>query len=93
MGLSQRDDSVRIDLEDEGDRWRYICPAGHRSWEPTNNHFWCQACASASSWQDVDPEFEELVDRKEGKSLKREDVHLVTPRGEYRDLYKSGGHA
>jgi len=26
MGLSQRDDSVRIDLEDEGDRWRYICP-------------------------------------------------------------------
>jgi len=34
-----------VRIEDRMDRWRFTCPRGHRSWEPTNHHFWCQQCA------------------------------------------------
>jgi hypothetical protein len=44
-----------IKLEEEMDRWAWTCPAGHRSWRPTNNHFWCQQCV-----RNVDEE-QELV--------------------------------
>lgn len=80
-----------IDLDDEADRWRFVCPRGHRDWEPTNYHFWCAACARALD--DVDPEFEELTDKKTGRSLEREEVLLETAVGTYADLYKDGGHA
>lgn len=62
-----------IVLTDRSDRWRFTCPAGHRSWEPTNNHFWCQQCARG---YDHDPEFHELRDRKTGALLEREAVEI-----------------
>ncbi|ADQ68468.1 hypothetical protein C499_08592 [Halogeometricum borinquense DSM 11551] len=81
-----------IELEDDVDRWRYVCPRGHRDWEPTNNHFWCAACARTYH-DDIDPEFQELRDRRDGEPLSRDEVRLMTPAGPYREVYKGGGHA
>lgn len=68
---------VEIDLEDPTDRWRYVCPAGHRNWEPTNYHFWCASCARQSKQgADVEPEFDELRDKQTGKLLEREQVTI-----------------
>ncbi|AXR78499.1 hypothetical protein [Natrarchaeobaculum sulfurireducens] len=64
-----------IRLADRTDRWRFVCPVGHRSWEPTNNHFWCQKCASNYS-DDVDPEFSVLLDKKTGERIERDDLVL-----------------
>ena len=73
-----------VRIEDRHDRWRFVCPRGHRSWEPTNHHFWCAKCARL---QDVDGVFHELVDRKTGDEYDRDDVQLLTPAGPYdRDL-------
>nr|WP_245545372.1 hypothetical protein [Halomicrobium katesii] len=61
-----------------------MCPRGHRSWEPTNHHFWCASCARTDG---VDGSFNELRDRKTGELHERERVRLVTPTGPYdRDL-------
>ena len=81
--------SVEIELDDDADRWRFACPNGHRSWEPTNGHFWCAQCAQTLS-DDVDPEFYELHDRKTGDLLQREDIRLLTPVGPYRDVHREG---
>jgi 5-methylcytosine-specific restriction endonuclease McrA len=83
-----RDDRTVVRIEDRTDRWRFVCPNGHRSWEPTNHHFWCQKCAR-------DPElegtFEELHDKKTDDLLERDEVLLLTPVGPYdRDLAEGG---
>ena len=69
-----------IEIEDKVDRWRFVCPRGHRDWEPTNHHFWCAACARA---HDHDGVFHELHDKRDGGLLAREDVKLMTPVGPY----------
>ena len=69
-----------VEIEDRMDRWRYVCPRGHRSWEPTNHHFWCQQCAAA---EEVDGVFHELRDRYSGKMFEREEVQLLTEAGPY----------
>lgn len=80
-----------VRIEDRQDRWRFVCPRGHRSWEPTNHHFWCQQCATS---EDVDGVFHELLDRKTGAKLERERVRLMTPVGPYdRDLDEKEGPA
>jgi hypothetical protein len=66
----------RIKIDDEEDRWRYRCPAGHSDFEPTNDHFWCRSCARSND-DDHDPVFEELRDAKTGDLLEREDVTLA----------------
>lgn len=78
-----------IEIEDRLDRWRFTCPRGHRTWEPTNHHFWCASCARAD---DVDGVFHELRDRRDGGLLAREDVRLMTPVGPY-DADLDGGTA
>jgi hypothetical protein len=73
-----------VRIEDLTDRWRFTCPRGHRSWEPTNHHFWCQQCARRG---DVDGVFHELRDRKSGDRFDREQVRLLVASGPYdRDL-------
>lgn len=66
---------VTIDPTDDADRWRYVCPAGHRTWEATNHHYWCSRCSSSHDPR-VDPEFEDLVDLKEDRVLARDEVEL-----------------
>jgi len=80
-------ETVRI--EDRLDRWRYTCPRGHRSWEPTNHHFWCQKCARHTG---VDGVFHELRDKKTGAEIPRDRVRLVTAVGPY-DQDLDGGRA
>jgi hypothetical protein len=76
-----------INIDDRMDRWRYRCPHGHASWEPTNNHFWCQACARSTIHdEDVDPSFTHLLDQRTGEELAREDVRLLTEAGAYEDI-------
>jgi hypothetical protein len=77
-------DRETIEIDDKTDRWRYVCPRGHRTWEPTNNHFWCQQCARVAG---VEPAFDQLQDRRDGRLLDRDEVRLLTPVGPYdRDL-------
>jgi len=73
-----------VHLEDETDRWKWVCPNGHRNWEPTNAHFWCQTCART---QGLDGEFDELRNKVTGEVHDREDLRLVTPAGPYQDLH------
>ncbi|UTF52809.1 hypothetical protein [Natronosalvus rutilus] len=79
-----------IDLDDEVDRWRWACPAGHRNWEATNGHFWCAECARTYS-DDLEPEFEELRNLVTGDIVHRDDLQLLTQVGPYETLY--GGSA
>ncbi|ELZ92981.1 hypothetical protein C440_12709 [Haloferax mucosum ATCC BAA-1512] len=60
------------------DRWRYTCPRGHRTWEPTNHHFWCERCASA---ENVDGAFDQLRDKVTGELFARDEVLLLTETG------------
>jgi hypothetical protein len=77
-----------VHLTDEMDRWRFTCPRRHRSWEPTNHHFWCKQCAQADG---LDGVFHELRDRRTGELIGREDVRLVCETGPYdRDLDRRG---
>ena len=80
-----------VRIEDRQDRWRFVCPRGHRSWEPTNHHFWCQKCAASDDYDGV---FQTLCDRKTGAELTRDRVRLVTTVGPYdRDLDGEEGSA
>lgn len=79
-----------IHTDDETDRWRWVCPRGHRSWEPTNNHFWCAECAR--TWahnDDLDPEFDELRNKRTGEAKRRDEIRLVTPAGPYEHTEES----
>jgi hypothetical protein len=66
-----------IRLDDETDRWRWVCPRGHRTWEPTNGHFWCQRCAQAHD-DEAEPVFYELRDQETGETVDRDDLRLVS---------------
>ena len=79
--------NTEIKLYDEMDRWKWVCPRGHRSWEPTNNHFWCAECARA---HEVDGVFHELRNRKTGELVERENLTLVTPAGPFHDPRPEG---
>lgn len=74
-GNTPRDPRLTLDTDDELQRWRYRCPRGHSQFEPTNHHWWCAACAS--SHEDIDPEFTQLVDKKTGESYERDEVRVL----------------
>lgn len=69
-----------VRIEDRTDRWRFTCPRYHRSWEPTNHHFWCERC---SKIEGVDAVFYELRDRKTGELRAREEVRLMDGTGPF----------
>jgi hypothetical protein len=79
---------IEVNIDDELDRWRWCCPNGHRSWEPTNNHFWCHSCARR---QGVDGEFHELHDLSNDETVGREELVLITDAGPYREVYGKEG--
>lgn len=79
---------VRINVDDESDRWRWVCPNGHRDWEPTNSHFHCTACARS---HDGGGPFEELLDLATDRVVRRSEIVLETSVGSYRDVYGEEG--
>lgn len=86
--VDMSDEKTTVRIEDRNDRWRFVCPRGHRSWEPTNHHFWCAKCARA---YDVDGVFQRLRDKRTGREYDREEVQLLTAAGPYdRDLDRRG---
>lgn len=71
-----------IDADNELDRWRYACPAGHTQWRPTNRHFHCPVCArqaeqSPDLADDLNPEFDELLDKQTDELLHRDVVEIT----------------
>ncbi|WP_435364551.1 hypothetical protein [Haloarchaeobius sp. DYHT-AS-18] len=80
--------AVRVNVDDETDRWRWSCPNGHRNWEPTNHHFWCQTC---SNQPDADAVFDELRDERTGDTYHRDELELMTYAGPYTDVYGGNG--
>ena len=73
-----------INLEDESDRWQWVCPRGHRTWEPTNHHYWCSSCANSYEFDGV---FYELRNLTTGELVERDNVRLVTSVGSYEELH------
>lgn len=65
----------RLQLDDATDRWRFRCPAGHRNWEATNQHYFCQSCARSDD-PDHEPVFDELRDAKTGELIARDEIVL-----------------
>lgn len=80
---------ITIHIDDDVDRWRFVCPRGHRNWEPVDGHFWCQSCARLSD-PGVDPTFTELKDEKTERLLRRDEIVLMTPVGPYSEVRKEG---
>jgi len=77
-----------VNIEDRTDRWRFRCPNGHTTWEPTNHHFWCRTCARMDSTDGV---FDQLRDVREDRLLARERVNLHDRVGPYdKDLDRRG---
>lgn len=67
---------VRIDRADDLDRWRYRCPNGHTTWEPTNNHLWCHKCSQLAD-ADEGPEYYEILDARTDERIPWSAVELV----------------
>ena len=65
---------LELDTDDPIQRWRYRCPRGHTSFEPINHHWYCPECARRHD--DVDPEFDELVDKRTGDVYYRDEVRV-----------------
>lgn len=65
-----------VNIDDDADRWRWVCPAGHRNWEPTNHHFWCQQCPLAP---EKEPIFHELHDLRRDRTVGRDDLQPLGP--------------
>ena len=73
------DERVVIDRRQEADKWRYVCPNGHTSWDRTNSHLWCPACASAADHDDdIDPEHYEVLDKSAEKLIPWDCVKVVS---------------
>jgi len=67
-----------------------VCPNGHRNWEPTNRHFWCQSCARQLG---AEGEFDELHNKATDTIHGRDEVELLTPAGPYDDVHQREGSA
>lgn len=68
-GSSARDapEPVTIDVSSGSTQWRYGCPHGHTTVEPTNGGIWCRSCS-----RDVDvddPHYHSIVDKQSGEEI------------------------
>jgi hypothetical protein len=65
----------KLEIDSDEDNWRLVCPNGHTSVAPTNNHFWCRSCAN--HWDpEVDPEYDVVIDGETGEKYSRDDLEL-----------------
>ena len=44
---------VHIQMDSKADRWKWVCPAGHTNWQPTNGGVWCLSCSRAHGIEDL----------------------------------------
>lgn len=65
---------VKLEIETVEDAQRLRCPNGHASIGPTNEHWWCKSCAA--HWDDVEAEFDYVVDAKTGERYGRGQVDI-----------------
>jgi len=76
--MAVTNESVVIDRSEEPDRYRFVCPNGHTSWDRTNNHIWCPSCRrQAEHGADMDPEHYEVFDKKTGQAIPWQNVKLA----------------
>ena len=60
-------ETVVVDTQDPVTRWRWSCPNGHRTVEPTNGGVWCRSCARDADVDD--PHHHELLDKRENETV------------------------
>jgi len=65
---------ARLEITTEADASRLRCPRNHSAVGPTNDHWLCMTCARYHD--DVDPEFDCVVDRITGERYRRDEVEL-----------------
>lgn len=63
----------KVVIQEREEKWRYRCPNGHANWDTTNSHIWCPSC---SRQHDADPEHFQLLDRKTGREVSRDEIQL-----------------
>lgn len=66
---------IAIDRSKTSVRWRWGCPAGHTTVEPTNGGVWCRSCSRDPSVDD--PHHHELLDKRTGETVAWERVEFV----------------
>ena len=72
---------IEIDRSDPLDRYRFVCPNGHTTWDRTNCHGWCASCAAAAEHDpDIDPEHWEILDKKSDRLIPYEMIEFVEER-------------
>lgn len=77
-GSAAADRAERVVVDRDRWPWRWVCPNGHRNWDKTNNHIWCQTCRRQyETGEDVDAEHAEIVDRQTGETIPWSAVDLV----------------
>lgn len=61
---------VVIDTSDDLDVWRFRCPNGHTSWEPTNGGIYCHSCSQVlSHTPDENPQHHTILDQRTGQEI------------------------
>jgi hypothetical protein len=65
--------NLEINRSEELDRWRFTCPNGHHSYDPSAELIYCHACEriGRSSTHDT------LTDRKTGETLTVRDIDIL----------------
>jgi hypothetical protein len=61
-------DIIIVNRDDDADRWRYRCPNGHATFEPTNSHIWCKQCAEMDDAGEG-PEYWEVRDMRTNERI------------------------
>ena len=70
--MSQARTEVHIRMDSKVDRWKWVCPAGHTNWQPTNGGIWCLSCSRAHDIED--PGWHELENKATGERVPWERV-------------------
>lgn len=58
---------VEIDTGNPAIKWKWSCPNGHTSIDPTNGGVWCKSCANAVDIDD--PHHTEILNKRTGETV------------------------
>lgn len=65
--MSQTATKVHIQSDSRADRWKWVCPAGHTNWSPTNGGIHCISCSRNHDIED--PHWHELENKATGERV------------------------